>query len=62
MFTKSYGFELPPDSLPDGLYWVRHGKIEGGFTIKNSRVVQVAPRLQRDMSRWFQLAVKIAEA
>lgn len=62
MRCKALHHELPPDSLPDGVYWVRWGNTEGGFTIRHGRVTHVAPCLTRGMERWFTLAVRIGDA
>ena len=53
--------ELPPDSLPDGLYWVRHSYAEGGFVIKFGRIITCAPCLRSRLQYYLSIAVKIAD-
>ena len=60
---RGVGFHVPPDSLPDGAYWVssRYGgrQIDGGFVIHKGCVIQCAPILQDRLYYWFNKAVKL---
>ena len=56
------GFEIPPDSLEDGLYWVERPYLAAGFVVKGGKVITCAPILRKKFSYWLTVAVRIADA
>lgn len=62
---RAIGFHVPPDSLPDGVYWVSgwYGakQIDGGFEIRRGCIVRCAPCIQDRLYYWFDKAVKLSD-
>lgn len=53
----SVGYCVPPDSYPDGYYYVACFYAEGGFTIEDGRVICCSPCLRLRFEYYLAQAV-----